>query len=117
LNPVEEIRLIRAEQPPDSPARTRPPSRPPFRIGAVQHRWHPDPEEHEAALAQGIRMAAAEGTQLICLQELTLSPYFAVDPAGPRPGGAEPEELPGGRTHSFAARMAAETGAHVHASL
>lgn len=114
---MEEIRLIRAAEPPDSPARTRPPSRPPFRIGAVQHRWHSDPEEHEAALAQGIRMAAAEGTQLICLQELTLSPYFAVDPAGPRPGGAEPEELPGGRTHSFAARMAAETGAHVHASL
>ena len=114
---MEQIRLIRAEQPPDSPARTRAPSRPPFRIGAVQHHWHPDPEEHEAALAQGIRIAAADGAQLICLQELTLSPYFAVDPAGPRPGGAEPEELPGGRTHAFAARMAAETGAHVHASL
>jgi N-carbamoylputrescine amidase len=117
LNPVEELRLIRATEPPDSPARTRPPSRSLFRIGAVQHRWHPDPEEHEAALAQGIRIAAAEGAQLICLQELTLSPYFAVDPAGPQPGGAEPEELPGGRTYSFAARMAAETGAHVHASL
>jgi N-carbamoylputrescine amidase len=117
LNAVEEIRLIRAGQPPDSPARTHPPSRPPLRVGAVQHRWHQDREEHEAALARGIRMAAAEGARLICLQELTLSPYFAVDPAGPRPGGAEPEELPGGRTHSFAARMAAETGAHVHASL
>lgn len=114
---MEELRLIRATEPPDSPARTRPPSRSLFRIGAVQHRWHPDPEEHEAALAQGIRIAAAEGAQLICLQELTLSPYFAVDPAGPQPGGAEPEELPGGRTYSFAARMAAETGAHVHASL
>jgi len=114
---VEEIPLIRATEPPDSPARTHAPSRPPFRIGAVQHRWHPDPEEHEEALAQGIRIAAAEGAQLICLQELTLSPYFAVDPAGPQPGGAEPEDLPGGRTHSFAARMAAETGAHVHASL
>jgi N-carbamoylputrescine amidase len=117
LNPVEEIRLIRANEPPDSPARTRAPSRPPFRVGAVQHHWHPDPEEHEEALAQGIRIAAAEGAQLICLQELTLSPYFAVDPAGPQPGGAEPEDLPGGRTHSFAARMAAETGAHIHASL
>lgn len=114
---MEELRLIRATEPPGSPARTRPPSRPPFRIGAVQHHWHPDPAEHEAALAQGIRMAATEGARLICLQELTLSPYFAVDPAGPGPGGTEPEELPGGRTHSFAARMAAETGAHVHASL
>jgi N-carbamoylputrescine amidase len=114
---MEEIRLIRAESSPPSPARTRPPARPPFRIGAVQHAWHPDPEEHEVALAQGIRIAAEEGAQLICLQELTLSPYFAVDPAGPGPGGAQPEDLPGGFTFAFAVRMAAETGAHVHASL
>ncbi len=109
--------MIRAFEPPESPARTRPPGRPPFRIAAVQQNWHPDPAEHEAALAEGIRLAAAEGAKLICLQELTLSPYFAVDPAGPGQAGAEPEDLPGGRTHEFAARMAAETGAHVHASL
>jgi N-carbamoylputrescine amidase len=114
---VDETRLIRAADPPASPARTRPPSRPPFRIAAVQHRWHPDPEEHEEALGEGIRIAAGEGAQLVCLQELTLSRYFAVDPGGPEVAGAEPEELPGGRTFEFAARMAAETGAHVHASL
>jgi N-carbamoylputrescine amidase len=114
---MEEIRLIRAPEPPESPARTRPASRPPFRIGAVQHRWHPDPAEHEAALAEGIRIAAREGAQLVCLQELTLSRYFAVDPGGPEAAGAEPEELPGGRSFEFAARMAAETGVHVHASL
>jgi N-carbamoylputrescine amidase len=114
---VEEIRLIRAADPPESPARTRPPERPPFRIAAVQHRWHEDPEEHEEALAAGVTMAAGEGAQLVCLQELTLSRYFAVDPAGPEAAGAEPEDLPGGRTHSFAARLAAETGVHVHASL
>ena len=114
---MEEIRLIRAPEPPESLARTRPPSRQPFLIGAVQHRWHPDPEEHETALAEGIRMAAGEGAKLVCLQELTLSRYFAVDPGGPEAAGAEPEELPGGRTFEFAARMAGETGAHVHASL
>jgi N-carbamoylputrescine amidase len=114
---VEEIRLIRAETPPASPARTRPAGRPFFRIAAVQHRWHPDPDEHEAALAEGIRTAAGEGARLVCLQELTLSHYFAVDPGGPGTSGAQPEELPGGRTFSFAARMAAETGTHVHASL
>jgi N-carbamoylputrescine amidase len=114
---VEEIRLIRAPEPPESLARTRPPSRQPFRVGAVQHRWHADPEEHEAALAEGIRMAAGEGARLVCLQELTLSRYFAVDPTGPEAAGAEPEELPGGRTFAFAARMAQETGSHVHASL
>jgi N-carbamoylputrescine amidase len=117
LAPVDEIRLIRAEQPPVSPARTRPSSRPPFRVAAVQHRWHPDPAEHEAALEEAVRIAAGEGAQLVCLQELTLSRYFAVDSAGPEAAGAEPEELPGGRTFEFAARMAAANGIHVHASL
>jgi N-carbamoylputrescine amidase len=114
---MEEIRLIHAAEPPESLARTRPPDRRPFRIAAVQHRWHPGPAEHEAALAEGIRTAAGEGAKLICLQELTLSRYFAVDPAGPEAAGAEPEELPGGRTFEFTARMAQENGVHVHASL
>jgi N-carbamoylputrescine amidase len=114
---MREICLIRAAAPPDSPARTRPPTRAPLRVAAVQHRWHPDPVEHAEALAAGIRLAAAEGAQLICLQELTLSPYFAVDPAGPSASGIEPERLPGGATYSFAARMAKETGASIHASL
>jgi N-carbamoylputrescine amidase len=114
---VDDIRLIRAAEPPESLARTRPASRPPFRIAAVQHRWHPDLAEHEAALAEGIAIAAEEGAKLVCLQELTLSRYFAVDPGGPEAVGAEPEELPGGRTFAFAARQAREHGVHVHASL
>ena len=83
----------------------------------MQDRWHPDPSEHERALAAGIELAAAEGAQLVCLQELTLSRYFATDPRGPKAAGVEPEELPGGATHRFAARMADQTGIHVHASL
>ena len=83
----------------------------------MQQRWHPDQGEHVEALEAGIRLAAREGAQLVCLQELTLSRYFAVDPAGPEAAGAEPEELPGGATHRFAARMARETGVYVHASL
>ncbi len=114
---MEEIALIEAPAVLPSPARTREPSRTPFRIGVVQHRWHPHPTEHEEALAAGVRLAAEHGARLVCLQELTLSRYFPVDPGGPEAAGAEPEELPGGRTHSFAARLAAETGAHVHASL
>ncbi len=100
-----------------SPARTREPARAPFRIAAVQERWHADPAEHEEALAAGIARAAQEGAQLVCMQELTLSRYFAVDPAGPERAGAEPEQLPGGRTFEFAERMARETGVYVHASL
>ncbi len=112
------IRIIsRAGQVPDSPARVDAPERAPFRVGAVQHRWNPDPKDHEAAIAEGVRAAAGEGAQLVCLQELTLSRYFAVTPDGPAAAGARPEPLPGGRTHDFAAALATELGIPVHASL
>lgn len=100
-----------------SPARVEHSERAPFRVAAVQERWHPDPDEHTEALGRGIRAAAAEGAQLVCLQELTLSRYFAVEEAGPAAVGAVPEQLPGGPTHEFAAKMARETGIPVHASL
>ena len=114
---METAALIIALDPPDSPARVRSPEREPFRIGLVQERWHPDPDEHQSALADGIRVAAEHGARLVCLQELTLSPYFAVNPdAGDRPA-ARAEDIPTGPTTAFAARLAAETRAHVHASL
>jgi N-carbamoylputrescine amidase len=113
----ETTPLIAVSEPHASPARTRAPRRESFRVGLVQERWHPDPHEHRQALAAGIRRAAEAGAQLVCLQELTLSRYFAVDPSGPAGAGVQPEKLPGGPTYNFAAQMAAETGAHVHASL
>jgi len=48
---VDTPRLLTAFPPPESPARTRPAERAPLRVGLVQERWHPDPEEHQAALA------------------------------------------------------------------
>jgi N-carbamoylputrescine amidase len=113
---MDEPQLIVADDILDSPARTRPPERGPLRVAAVQESWRPDPGEHKAALSRGVRMAAEAGAKLVCLQELTLSRYFAVDERGPR-AGVEPEELPGGATHEFAAGLAAELGVHVHASL
>ena len=113
----DAIPVLVAHGPRDSPARTQPPRREPLRIAAVQERWHPSPEEHRRALAEGIRRAADAGAALVCLQELTLSRYFAVDPRGPEAAGAEPEELPGGPTYRFAAELAAEAGVYVHASL
>jgi N-carbamoylputrescine amidase len=109
--------VLRSSGPQISLARVRPGRRGHFRIGLVQERWHPDRAEHEAALGEGIRLAAQEGAQLVCLQELTLSRYFATDPGGPAAAGAEPEPLPGGPTYAFASRLAAENGVHVHASL
>ena len=114
---TDQPKLMVAGPPPPSPARTRPPARASVRVGLVQERWRPDAGEHEAALAAGIRMAAAEGARIVCLQELTLSPYFAITPDGPAAAGAVPEELSSGPTASFASRLAAETGAYVHASL
>jgi N-carbamoylputrescine amidase len=118
---LARMRLIAAvDAVPESYARVSDPDRAarrPFRVGAVQHRWHPEPAEHEAALAEGVRMAAAQGAQLVCLQELTLSPYFAITPDGVAMARERAEAIPDGPTSAFAARMAAETGAYVHASL
>jgi N-carbamoylputrescine amidase len=102
---------------PDSPARTATPTRRPLRVGAVQHRYDPDARLHRQALAEGVRLAAGQGAAIVCLQELTLSPYFAVRPDGPGAGDVAPEPLPGGPTFEFAAGLAAETGTFVHASL
>jgi N-carbamoylputrescine amidase len=114
---AEQPKLLTAYPPPPSPARTRPATRAPVRVGLVQERWHPDPAEHEAALATAIEIAAAEGARIVCLQELTLAPYFAITPDGPAAAGATPEDLDSGRTATFARRCAVQTGAYVHASL
>jgi N-carbamoylputrescine amidase len=114
---LSDPQLLTAFEIPPSPARTRAPARSPLRIGAVQESWRSDPDEHQAALARGIAMAAEAGGQVVCLQELTLSPYFAITPDGPQALGVEPEELETGPTISFARHCAAEHGVHVHASL
>jgi N-carbamoylputrescine amidase len=109
------MQVLRATTVPESPARVDAPSRPPFRVGAVQHRWHPDPDAHRAALAEGVALAVTEGAQLVCLPELTLSPYFAITETAP--AGVAPESLPGGPTHAFASELAARHAIPVHASL
>jgi N-carbamoylputrescine amidase len=109
------VKLIAGSSGP-SYARVDQADRSPVRVGAVQHRWHPDPDEHQDALAEGIRTAAQHGALLVCLQELTLSSYFAVTSDGPKLGVA-PEPLAGGPTTMFAGRLAQETGVYIHASL
>jgi N-carbamoylputrescine amidase len=111
------IRLLVADGIPESPARVEQPTRAPWRVGLVQHRWHEDAVEHRAALAEGVAVAADAGARLVCLQELTLSPYFAITPGGPEAAGAEPEPLPGGPTYELAAELAARHRVPVHGSL
>jgi len=101
-----------------SPARLDPPSgRAPLRLAAVQCAWNADPAAHRDTLAQGIRLAAGEGAQVICLQELTLSPYFAIAPDDQETARAFAEDVGDGPTSAFARELAAEVGAVVHASL
>jgi N-carbamoylputrescine amidase len=100
-----------------SPARSKAPQRRPLRVGAVQTSWHPDPDEHRSVLADGIRLAAENGARVICLQELTLSPYFATRPDRVREASAYVEAIPDGPTTAFARAMAAQTGVAIHASL
>jgi N-carbamoylputrescine amidase len=106
-----------SEEIPESLARTRPAERPPLRLGVVQQRWHPDALVFEQMLTQGIVMAAEHGARIVCLQELTLSPYFAITPDGAEALEIAPEPLEDGQTITFARRAAAESGAYVHASL
>lgn len=110
--------LTRIDDPLPSPARLDPPSgRGSLRLGAVQCAWSSDPEVHKETLAAGIRLAASQGAQIICLQELTLAPYFAVTPDDRDAAAAYVEDVEDSPTIEFAREMAADVDAVVHASL
>ncbi len=97
-------------------ARVKGTTRPPLRVALVQTRWHEDPQEHQDALRDGIKLAAESGAKIVFLPELTLSRY----PADTKPTGVPnhtAEQLNGGPTHTFAAAAASEFGVVVHASL
>jgi N-carbamoylputrescine amidase len=108
------VKVIRARSVPDSPARVHAPRRAPVRVGAVQTSWHPDADEHRAALATGVELAVDAGARIVLLQELTLSPYFAISEDAT---GVEPEALPDGPTHELLASLASRHGVPVHGSL
>ncbi|TFD33319.1 nitrilase-related carbon-nitrogen hydrolase [Cryobacterium cryoconiti] len=89
---------------------------PPLRVALVQHRWHADEGALRAELADGIRLAAAQGARVVFLPELTLRRY----PAHARAQGVpkqSAEELLTGPTFAFAAEQARLHGIVVHASL
>jgi N-carbamoylputrescine amidase len=114
---MTEYLLRLSEGVPESLARVHASTRRPLRLGLVQQRWHADPLRHERMLTEGIVMAAEHGARVVCLQELTLSPYFAITPDGAEALDVSPEPLEDGQTITFARRAAAESGAYVHASL
>ncbi len=101
---------------PESLSRSTASTRPPVRVGLVQHRWRPEADELTKVLRGGIDRAAGEGATLVCLPEITLLRYPADTPAGPNPGDVA-EDLLEGPTFALAADAARTNGVFVHASL
>ncbi|MGB8403277.1 MAG: nitrilase-related carbon-nitrogen hydrolase [Mycobacterium sp.] len=101
---------------PEPLSRSTESTRPPLRVGLVQHRWRPDALELATVLRDGIDRAAGAGATLVCLPEITLLRYPADTPAGPNPGDTA-EDLTGGPTFALAAEAARANGVFVHASL
>ncbi|MGJ0152057.1 nitrilase-related carbon-nitrogen hydrolase [Streptomyces sp. CH8.1] len=110
--------LTSYDSPLGSPGRTRPAEREPLRVGLVQMRWYADPAEHDDRLREGVALAAAQGAQVVCLPELTRSPYFC-NTDDPMADGAERwlEDVEAGPTVGLATELATGLGITVHASL
>jgi len=84
-------------------------------IGLVQERWHKNQSEHQDSIASGIFSAAKQGAQLVCLQELTLSPYFCTrSDADPT---AYMEDIHNGPTSTLLKKCAKEANVYITASL
>ncbi|MFD7784989.1 nitrilase-related carbon-nitrogen hydrolase [Streptomyces nojiriensis] len=101
-----------------SPGRTQPGEREPLRVGLVQMRWYADAAEHDNRLREGVALAAGQGATVVCLPELTRSPYFC-NTDDPMADGAARylEDVESGPTVALAAELATELGITVHASL
>ncbi|WP_131782289.1 nitrilase-related carbon-nitrogen hydrolase [Legionella gresilensis] len=84
-------------------------------IGIVQERWYPNPDTHKEKLAAGILAAAKQGAKVVCLQELTLSPYFCTQPDI----DCSPfmEDIHTGPTAQFVGNMAKSANVVITASL
>ena len=84
------------------------------KIGVVQLRCSDDPDENTRRAVEGVRAAAAQGAQVICLPELFRSLYFCQSEEHVNFGLAEP--IPGPSTETFGA-LAKELGVVIIASL
>ncbi|HYE96078.1 MAG TPA: carbon-nitrogen hydrolase [Rubricoccaceae bacterium] len=83
-------------------------------VGLVQMRMVPDREANLARAIEGIREAAAQGAQVVCLPELFLSPYFCQTESTEPFDWAEP--IPGPTTEALTP-VAAELDVVIIASL
>ncbi|MGC1479457.1 MAG: carbon-nitrogen hydrolase [Chthoniobacterales bacterium] len=84
------------------------------KVGLIQSRSVADPKGNLAIAERGIRSAAERGAQIICLQELFLTPYFCQSEDHANFELAEP--IPGPTTETLSA-VAGELGVVLVASL
>ncbi|WP_133126832.1 carbon-nitrogen hydrolase [Legionella nagasakiensis] len=90
-------------------------TKPTLKVALVQERWYENPKEHQDHLAAGIFAAAQQGAQLVCLQELTLSPYFCTRTNAD--STLYKEDLYSGPTAHFISACAQEANVCITASL
>ncbi|WP_298623129.1 carbon-nitrogen hydrolase [uncultured Legionella sp.] len=86
-----------------------------LRVALVQEQWHEHAKEHQDSLASGIYSAAQQGAELVCLQELTLSPYFCT--RSDVDGTPYMEDIHTGPTAQFVSQMAKANKVCITASL
>lgn len=81
-------------------------------------RWYADPVEHDDRLREGVALAAEQGATMVCLPELTRSPYFC-NTDDPMADGAARylEDVESGPTLALATKLATALDITVHASL
>ncbi len=86
-----------------------------LRIAIIQTRWPGTRQAIQEVYRQKIAETAQRGAELICLQEFTLSPYFAstLDPSG----FDWAEALEGGPTHQFLGQLASTHGIYIIGSI
>jgi N-carbamoylputrescine amidase len=108
---------FRIDDPLPSPAAPSAPTLPTIRVGAVQCAWNPDARAHAATLAEGVAIAAGQGAAVVCLQELTLAPYFAVAPDAHDEAARWREDLETGPTVTLLRELATRHGIAMHGSL
>ena len=84
-------------------------------VALVQERWYENSKEHQDNLANAIRSATQQGARLVCLQELTLSPYFCTRPD--IDAQTFMEDLYSGPTAQFVGHMAKMNKVFITASL
>lgn len=86
-----------------------------LKVALVQERWYENPKEHQDKLSSGIYSAAQQGAEVVCLQELTLSPYFCT--RSDVDGTPFMEDIHSGPTHQFVSQMAKANKVYITASL